>query len=177
MFYKIMITSIFLLTLSNPSFAQQISVPENGKINVYGSGWDCQRGFKKSGDTCVKVDVPLNGKINVYGNGWDCQRGFKKIGSLCKKVVTTENTKPTYPSIATATPRQSDITLPSSTEQFVLRTKRVQQGLTEYGYYNGKIDGKAGPETKAALSKFQKDFSFTITGTITPEILDAFGIT
>jgi len=100
-----------------------------------------------------------------------------------------------YPSAIpapTPTPRRSDSTAPSSilpkssysnqgtlsaTEQFVERAKRVQQGLTAYGYYSGEIDGKVGPLTKAALSKFQKDFSLTITGTITPEVLDAFGIT
>ena len=97
-----------------------------------------------------------------------------------------------YPSaIPTPTPRRSDSTSPSSilprnsysnqgalsaTEQFVARAKRVQQGLTAYGYYSGEIDGKVGPATKAALSKFQKDFSLPITGTITPEVLDAFGI-
>ena len=147
MLSRIVIASAFLITLSNPVFAQQISVPENGKINV-------------------------------YGNGWDCQRGFKKTGSLCEKVVTTENTRPTYPSIAKPTPalRQSDITSPLSTEQFVLRARRVQQGLMDYGYYRGEINGKAGAATKAALSKFQKDYSLTITGTITPEVLDAFGI-
>lgn len=98
-----------------------------------------------------------------------------------------------YPSaIPTPTPRRSESTTPSSilprssfsnqgslsaTEKFVARAKRVQQGLTAYGYYSGEIDGKVGPATKAALSKFQKDFSLTITGTITPEVLDAFGIT
>lgn len=92
----------------------------------------------------------------------------------------------------TPTPRRSDSTPPSSIlpkssltgkaalspiEQFTERAKRVQEGLTAYGYYNGEIDGKVGPETKAALSKLQKDFSLTITGTITPEVLDVFGIT
>lgn len=90
------------------------------------------------------------------------------------------------------TPRRSDSTPPSSIlpkssltgkatsspiEQFTKRAKRVQTGLTAYGYYNGDIDGKVGPETKAALSKFQKDFSLSITGTITPEVLNVFGIT
>jgi len=94
--------------------------------------------------------------------------------------------------VATPTRKRSDSTPPSSilpksslsgtstlspVEQFTARAKRVQTGLTAYGYYNGAIDGKVGPATKAALSQFQKDFSFTITGTITPEVLNAFGIT
>ena len=94
MLSRIVIASAFLLTLSNPVFAQQISVPENGKINVYGNGWDCQRGFKKVGDSCSKVDVPSNGKINVYGNGWDCQRGFKKVGDSLSLIHISEPTRP-----------------------------------------------------------------------------------
>lgn len=93
--------------------------------------------------------------------------------------------------VATPTPRRSDSTPPSSilpkssysgssslsaVEKFTARAKRVQSGLTAYGYYNGEIDGKVGPATRAALSKFQKDYSLSITGTITPEVLSAFGI-
>ncbi|GAB2206280.1 hypothetical protein ROS1_30960 [Roseibium sp. ROS1] len=45
-----------------------------------------------------------------------------------------------------------------------------------YGYYNGAIDGIIGSESKAALSKFQSDYGLRVTGTITPEVLNAFGI-
>lgn len=98
----------------------------------------------------------------------------------------------TYPTPApTPTPRRSESTAPSSIlprsslsgsgtfstlDAFTEKVKRVQSGLTAYGYYNGAIDGKVGPDTKAALSKFQKDFSLKITGTITPEVLSAFEI-
>ena len=34
-----------------------------------------------------------------------------------------------------------------------------------------------GPETKAAISRFQKDYKLSITGTITPEVLGALDIT
>lgn len=106
---------------------------------------------------------------------------------------SSSGSKRSYPSAApTPAPRRSDSTPPSSIlpkssltgsstfspiEEFTQRAKRVQTGLTAYGYYNGEIDGKVGPETKAALSKFQKDFGLSITGTITPEVLSAFGIT
>ena len=88
-------------------------------------------------------------------------------------------------------PRRSDSTPPSSilpqnslapsstltpAEEFTQKAKRVQSGLKAYGYYNGTIDGVVGPDTKAALSKFQKDFDMKVTGTITPDVLTAFGI-
>lgn len=92
----------------------------------------------------------------------------------------------------TPQPRRSDSTPPASilpqnslapnsdltpSEQFTERAKRVQAGLKAYGYYNGEIDGVVGPDTKAALSKFQSDFDLKVTGTITPEVLKAFDIT
>ena len=54
--------------------------------------------------------------------------------------------------------------------------RRVQIGLKSYGYYTGLIDGIAGSGTRAALVKFQTDFDLKVTGTITPEVLDAFKI-
>lgn len=53
---------------------------------------------------------------------------------------------------------------------------RVQLGLIAYGYYNGKVDGIIGKQSKAALSRFQSDYSLKVTGTITPEVLSALGI-
>lgn len=55
--------------------------------------------------------------------------------------------------------------------------RRVQVGLQAYGYYNGTLDGIVGPEMRAALTRFQTDYNFKVTGTITPEVLDAFKIT
>jgi His-Xaa-Ser repeat protein HxsA len=52
----------------------------------------------------------------------------------------------------------------------------VQTALLSYGYYNGAIDGVIGAGSKSALSRFQADYGLSVTGTITPEVLDAFGI-
>ncbi|EXS70827.1 peptidoglycan-binding protein [Sphingobium sp. Ant17] len=43
-------------------------------------------------------------------------------------------------------------------------------------YYQGVIDGVVGKETRTALEKFQGDFNLKVTGTITPEVLDALKI-
>lgn len=53
---------------------------------------------------------------------------------------------------------------------------RVQLALKAYGYYTGIIDGSVGPLTRDALKRFQTDFGLKVTGTITPEVLDAFKI-
>ncbi|MCD2317224.1 peptidoglycan-binding protein [Sphingomonas sp. IC-11] len=52
----------------------------------------------------------------------------------------------------------------------------MQIGLQAQGYYHGALDGVVGKETRAALVKFQTDRGFSVTGTITPEVLDALRI-
>jgi His-Xaa-Ser repeat protein HxsA len=67
-------------------------------------------------------------------------------------------------------------TLPGNSGKFTAIVRQVQMGLYAYGYYTGAIDGIAGPGTKAALAKFQGDYGLKVTGTVTPEVLDALGI-
>lgn len=40
----------------------------------------------------------------------------------------------------------------------------IQEGLAELGYYDGPVDGIAGPMTRAAISKFQSDNGLPATG-------------
>lgn len=55
-------------------------------------------------------------------------------------------------------------------------TQQVQEALDAYGYYSGPIDGIVGPMTHDALEHFQRDHGLSVTGTITPEVLDRVGI-
>lgn len=48
--------------------------------------------------------------------------------------------------------------------QFVLTTQEVQQGLKKLRLYNGAIDGKFGPLSKAALEAFQKTWDIKVSG-------------
>lgn len=61
-------------------------IPANSHLDVYGTGWDCNRGFRKAGNECVEVKMPPNSHIDVYGSGWDCDRGYRKVGNGCVKV-------------------------------------------------------------------------------------------
>ena len=67
--------------------------------------------------------------------------------------------------------------LRGGTERFNSIVRRVQLGLLAYGYYEGTIDGVVGPGMKTSLRRFQTDFKLPVTGTITPETLDALKIT
>jgi peptidoglycan hydrolase-like protein with peptidoglycan-binding domain len=52
----------------------------------------------------------------------------------------------------------------------------VQTVLTEYGYYDGEIDGSYGPETQAAVKELQQDLGVTVDGRVGPETVTAFNV-
>ena len=54
-----------------------------------------------------------------------------------------------------------------------LNIKHVQEILGSAGYNVGKIDGVAGPKTKAAVEAFQRDRGLKVDGKIGPETLKA----
>ena len=53
------------------------------------------------------------------------------------------------------------------------QVKRVQTELKGQGLYKGKVDGKAGPQTMAALSTYQKDKDLQQTGTLDQETMNS----
>ena len=58
-----------------------------------------------------------------------------------------------------------------------LTAKEVQQALLNAGYYDGKIDGKIGPKSQAAIKKFQTDQGLKVDGVVggkTSVALEAF---
>lgn len=79
-------------------------------------------------------------------------------------------------SVLPKSPSTAPKTLPGNSPKFAEIVKQIQASLFLKGYYTGAIDGVVGPQTRAAISKFQKDSSLSITGTITTEVLNALGI-
>ena len=79
-------------------------------------------------------------------------------------------------SVLPQSPSTAPKTLPGNSPKFAEIVKQIQASLFLKGYYTGAIDGVVGPQTRAAISKFQKDSSLPITGTITTEVLNALGI-
>ncbi len=47
--------------------------------------------------------------------------------------------------------------------------RRVQAALGRLGYYSDRIDGRFGPETRAAIRRFQHELGAEMTGTLTGE--------
>ena len=52
----------------------------------------------------------------------------------------------------------------------------VQQDLAADGYYAGPIDGKLGPQTRAALAAFQSDNGLAVTSAIDQPTLQTLGL-
>jgi len=84
---------------------------------------------------------------------------------------------PTPPSSILPVPPAAPKTLPGNSTKFKAIVVQVQTCLSLFGYYPGAINGAVGAETAAAISKFQEQWGFPITGTITPQVLDACGVT
>jgi His-Xaa-Ser repeat protein HxsA len=61
-------------------------------------------------------------------------------------------------------------------KKFEKIVRLVQIGLMAQGYYDGPLDGSVGPGTRSALRKFQAEHGISVTGTITPETLDALRV-
>lgn len=59
--------------------------------------------------------------------------------------------------------------LPDEDAMTVGERRRVQEALAQVGYYAGGIDGIFGPETRAAIRRFQHEIGVEMTGVITGE--------
>jgi peptidoglycan hydrolase-like protein with peptidoglycan-binding domain len=53
--------------------------------------------------------------------------------------------------------------------------RSVQESLKEQGFYYGEVSGVGGPETTAAVKRYQIRNGLEVTGTLTKETLDALG--
>jgi His-Xaa-Ser repeat protein HxsA len=67
-------------------------------------------------------------------------------------------------------------TLPGRSALFKTIVMHVQVALMGQGLFNGPIDGDVGPKTRAALRTFQESHGLKVTGTITPQTLDALHV-
>ncbi|MEA2885148.1 MAG: hypothetical protein QOH32_4404 [Bradyrhizobium sp.] len=75
-----------------------------------------------------------------------------------------------------ATPPKADATLPAlsgRTKRFAAIVRRAQIALLAQGVYQGPINGAVGPATRAAIRRYQSSRSLSVTGTLTPQTLDA----
>jgi peptidoglycan hydrolase-like protein with peptidoglycan-binding domain len=48
----------------------------------------------------------------------------------------------------------------------------LQEELAAHGYRTGRVDGKLGPQTRSAVSRYQRDAGLTVNGEATDTLLD-----
>src|SRR3972149_598636 len=84
-------TYLAILVLMLPSLLFAESISENAHPNIYGTGWECNSGYYRSGQRCERVIVPENAHINIMGNGWECNSGYYRSGQRCERVIVPEN--------------------------------------------------------------------------------------
>ncbi len=82
--------------------------------------------------------------------------------------------RPLFSPLERAAPvKEAPSTLSGRTRRFASIVRRVQIALLARRLYEGPIDGVVGPKLRAALRRFQSQRSLSVTGTITPDTLNA----
>jgi hypothetical protein len=66
-------------------------------------------------------------------------------------------------------PAVQPVTFPAEEYMTADDRQRIQTALLRLGYYDGKVDGIFGPDTRAAIRRFQHEIGTEMTGRITPE--------
>jgi hypothetical protein len=61
------------------------------------------------------------------------------------------------------------ITMPEEAQYSDSDRRRVQAALRQLGYYDGDVDGVFGPETRAAIRRYQHELGASMTGTLKPD--------
>jgi hypothetical protein len=85
-------------------------------------------------------------------------------------------TPPVYQPPVYTPPPVPLIPLPGNSNKFAAIVKQVQTALSAYGYYSGAIDGVVGVNTRVSIGRLQQDYGLKVTGTVTPELLNALRI-
>lgn len=88
--------ALLVTVLAAPSLAQDGTgpAPENAQDRRYGSGWDCDPGFRIAGGVCVALAIPENAYPTgrSHGTGWACRHGYLEVrGAACEAVAIPAN--------------------------------------------------------------------------------------
>ncbi|MGH7042688.1 MAG: peptidoglycan-binding domain-containing protein, partial [Acetobacteraceae bacterium] len=59
--------------------------------------------------------------------------------------------------------------LPAEADMTDAQRRKVQTALGQLGYYDGTVDGRFGPDTRAAIRRFQHEIHATMTGRLTAD--------
>lgn len=113
--------------------------------------------------------IYLGTNLGVYkstdrGTSWAPVWAVEKKKAPVQKSMRSKTTKPTALTKRRTGPTLTEITMQS------------QEALKAAGYHLGEPDGKAGPDTTAAVKKFQGDRHLPVTGKLDSITLAALGV-
>jgi hypothetical protein len=89
--------AIAAMLLASAYASATAPVPSNAHPLQYRDGWECNRGYVKTDDTCVAMKVPANAYLAASGTRWDCERGFLKDSNRCVPVKVPAHDTLTIP--------------------------------------------------------------------------------
>ena len=61
-------------------------LPPHAHPNVLNTDWECDRGYLRSGDRCVRMNMPPHAHPDVFNTGWECDRGYLRSGDRCVRM-------------------------------------------------------------------------------------------
>ncbi len=76
--FLVFLSPLGLVSTAGPAERDAVEVPPNAHLERSGCGWRCDRGYRKSGDSCVATKVPPNAYLDSYGDNWECDRDYRK---------------------------------------------------------------------------------------------------
>ncbi len=87
----VFLSPLVLGSTAGPAERAAVEVPPNAHLDRLGLDWECNRGYRKSADSCVAIKVPANAYLDSYGHGWKCERGYRKSLDSCVAVGVPAN--------------------------------------------------------------------------------------
>lgn len=69
------------------------TLPANATSKTYGTGWDCDRGYREADGDCDSIRIPENAIATKtsYGRGWVCRWGYRETKETCVAVEVPAN--------------------------------------------------------------------------------------
>ncbi len=111
-------------------------------------------------------------EISDMFGGKSSQSSGSSGASSSASTGTSTGTTGVYGSASTSG-TSSGMSSGSTTMVSVDQVKQAQQALKDQGLYKGRIDGIIGPQTRRALSQYQRDHQLTQTATLDSETLQS----
>lgn len=130
---------------------------------------EIQNALREAGFDPGPVDGVMGAQTRAAIRGLQKSKGLKATGKIDSKTQLALNREKEMEKPSLTIESEFD----SSDIDFSDKTRQIQTTLKKAGFYKGKIDGKTGPRTKAALRDFQKAMNLNPDGVAGPRTLEA----